>query len=119
MVTARGWSALVLSLSFLLLLLCALAVYLLDPFEHYRESAILPLYDQESYNNPGIARNYDYDAVILGTSMVEMSSPRASESIRYTIETMMMLPKLPVMGMPSTNRASSSMVVRLMHERMK
>ncbi|MBQ8129700.1 MAG: hypothetical protein IJ175_05575 [Clostridia bacterium] len=75
MVTARGWSALVLSLSFLLLLLCALAVYLLDPFEHYRESAILPLYDQESYNNPGIARNYDYDAVILGTSMVEMSSP--------------------------------------------
>ncbi len=69
------WSRAVLALAAGLLALCALAVFLLDPFEHYRESAILPLYDQESYNNPGIARNYDYDAVILGTSMVEMSRP--------------------------------------------
>ena len=30
-----------------------------EPFELYRESSILPLYDQESYNNPGIAKNYD------------------------------------------------------------
>lgn len=73
--TAKRWTAAVLALLLALLALCALAVYLLDPFEHYRESAILPLYDQESYNNPGIARNYDYDAVILGTSMVEMSHP--------------------------------------------
>ena len=54
---------------------CAALTYAVDPFEQYRESAILPLYDQESYNNPGIAKNYDYDAVILGTSMVEMSHP--------------------------------------------
>ncbi len=58
-----------------LLALCAAAVYIVDPFEHYRESAILPLYDQESYNNPGIVRNYEYNAAILGTSMVEMSHP--------------------------------------------
>lgn len=57
------------------LALCALLVYIVDPFEIYRESAILPLYDQESYNNPGIAKNYDYNAVILGTSMIEMSHP--------------------------------------------
>ena len=63
--TARRWTAAVLALLLALLALCALAVFLLDPFEHYRESAILPLYDQESYNNPGIARNYDYNAVIL------------------------------------------------------
>ena len=50
-------------------------MYIVDPFEHYRESAILPLYDQESYNNPGIVRNYEYNAAILGTSMVEMSHP--------------------------------------------
>ena len=73
--TAKRWTAAVLALLLSLLALCALAVYIVDPFEHYRESAILPLYDQESYNNPGIARNYDYDAVILGTSMVEMSHP--------------------------------------------
>ena len=57
------------------LALCAGITFIVDPFEIYRESAILPLYDQESYNNPGIAKNYDYNAVILGTSMVEMSRP--------------------------------------------
>lgn len=73
--TRKRWAIVTLSAAILLLSLCALTVYLVDPFEHYRESAILPLYDQESYNNPGIAKNYDYDAVILGTSMVEMSHP--------------------------------------------
>ena len=73
--TAKRWAKGVLITCGLLLALCALTVYALDPFEHYRESRILPLYDQESYNNPGIARSYDYDAVILGTSMVEMSHP--------------------------------------------
>ena len=71
----RRWCLAVTGGSALLLLLSALAVFLLDPFEHYRESRILPLYDQESYNNPGVARSYEYDAVILGTSMVEMSRP--------------------------------------------
>lgn len=73
--TRKRWAIVTLSAAILLLSLCALTVYLVDPFEHYRESAILPLYDQESYNNPGIAKNYDYNAVILGTSMVEMSHP--------------------------------------------
>ena len=73
--TRKRWAIFTLAATILLLSLCALTVYLVDPFEHYRESAILPLYDQESYNNPGIARNYNYDAVILGTSMVEMSHP--------------------------------------------
>lgn len=72
---ARFWVCLTLTLLLISMALCMAAVYIVDPFEHYRESAILPLYDQESYNNPGIARNYDYDAVILGTSMVEMSHP--------------------------------------------
>lgn len=72
---AKSWVALTLTLLVISTALCMAAVYIVDPFEHYRESAILPLYDQESYNNPGIARNYDYDAVILGTSMVEMSHP--------------------------------------------
>ena len=66
---AKRWAVFTLSVSAALLALCALAVFAVDPFEHYRESAVLPLYDQESYNNPGIARNYDYDAVILGTSI--------------------------------------------------
>ena len=72
---AKSWVIYTLTLLMVCLVLCMAAVYIVDPFEHYRESAILPLYDQESYNNPGIARNYEYDAVILGTSMVEMSHP--------------------------------------------
>ena len=73
--TAKRWALFTLAACVLLLTACALTVYIVDPFEQYRESSILPLYDQESYNNPGIAKNYDYNAVILGTSMVEMSNP--------------------------------------------
>lgn len=72
---ARRWTLFVLSALLAGLAACAGLTYAVDPFEQYRESAILPLYDQESYNNPGIAKNYGYDAVILGTSMVEMSNP--------------------------------------------
>lgn len=72
---ARRWGLFTLAAAIAAIALCALTVYVVDPFEIYRESSILPLYDQESYNNPGIARNYDYNAVILGTSMVEMSNP--------------------------------------------
>ncbi|MGN0773294.1 MAG: hypothetical protein ACI4MP_05825 [Candidatus Ventricola sp.] len=71
----KRWALLVLAALLAGLLACAGLTFAVDPFEQYRESAILPLYDQESYNNPGIAKNYDYDAVILGTSMVEMSNP--------------------------------------------
>ncbi|MBP3655997.1 MAG: hypothetical protein J6K32_04790 [Clostridia bacterium] len=73
--SCRRWAISVMTMLAAALCLCALAVYIVDPFEQYRESSILPLYDQESYNNPGIAKNYAYDAVILGTSMVEMSRP--------------------------------------------
>jgi len=73
--TAKRWAIFTLTASVLALLMIAMTVYIVDPFEQYRESSILPLYDQESYNNPGIAKNYDYNAVILGTSMVEMSNP--------------------------------------------
>lgn len=73
--TAKRWALLSLIVCAIGFAFCAATVYIVDPFEIYRESSILPLYDQESYNNPGIARNYDYDAVILGTSMVEMSNP--------------------------------------------
>ena len=71
----KRWALWVMALLVLGMLGCALLTFVVDPFEQYRESAILPLYDQESYNNPGIAKNYDYNAVILGTSMVEMSNP--------------------------------------------
>ena len=75
------WTGVTLSLLAACLALSACITYLVDPFEHYRESDILPLYDQESYNNPGIVRSYDYDAVILGTTMVEMSMPSVIDDV--------------------------------------
>ena len=93
LVTAKRWALFVLSFVLLLAAACALTVYIVDPFEHYRESSILPLYDQESYNNPGIARSYDYDAVILGTSMVEMSHPSVIDEV-FSVRSV----KLPMRG---------------------
>ena len=71
----KRWAVAAMTLLLLGVAACALTTFIVDPFEQYRESSILPIYDQESYNNPGIAKNYDYNAVILGTSMVEMSNP--------------------------------------------
>ena len=74
-ISSRKWFIISLMLTIFLELFFILCVWIVDPFEHYRESDILPLYDQESYNNPGIVQNYQYDAAILGTSMIEMSKP--------------------------------------------
>ena len=91
--TAKRWALCTLFACILGLMLCALSVYIVDPFEIYRESSILPLYDQESYNNPGIAKNYDYNAVILGTSMVEMSNPSVIDEC-FSVSSV----KLPMRG---------------------
>lgn len=56
-----------------LLCLCAVTVYIADPYAHYHTVA-LPLTDNPGYAAPGIARNYDYDTVLLGSSMVENTS---------------------------------------------
>lgn len=89
----KRWALFVLALLLLCMLLCAGLTYVVDPFEQYRESSILPLYDQESYNNPGIVKNYDYNAVILGTSMVEMSNPSVIDET-FSVQSV----KLPMRG---------------------
>jgi len=71
----KSWAVGTLAACIAAVLLSALAVFIVDPFEHYRESSILPLYNHQSYSIPGIARHYDYNAVVLGTSMVEMMRP--------------------------------------------
>jgi len=91
--TAKRWALFTLIACITGLLLCAGTVFIVDPFEQYRESSILPLYDQESYNNPGIAKNYDYNAVILGTSMVEMSNPSVIDEC-FSVSSV----KLPMRG---------------------
>jgi len=47
--------------------------YISDPYQHYRKTTIYPTFygGDQRYLNPGIAKNYDYNSVILGTSMTE------------------------------------------------
>ena len=55
----------------LLIFLCIITVLVVDPFFQYHKP-IKNLYyviDNQINQNPGIARNYDYDSVILGSSM--------------------------------------------------
>jgi hypothetical protein len=53
------------------LFLAAGIVYVVDPFQHYRKASFYkPVYDYNRYLNPGLAKNWDYDNVIVGTSMV-------------------------------------------------
>lgn len=71
----KRWAIVTLAACVAAVCLCVLATFAVDPFELYRESSILPLYNHQSYCIPGIAKHYDYNAVVLGTSMIEMMRP--------------------------------------------
>jgi len=54
------------------LAITGLSIYIIDPFQHYRKSSwYQAVYTNELYLNPGIAKNYTYDSIVLGTSMTE------------------------------------------------
>ncbi|WP_081393956.1 stalk domain-containing protein [Paenibacillus odorifer] len=61
----------------LLALLTALITAFIDPLQFYhRPSWYTPLLsEEERYQNPGLAKNYDYDNIIIGTSMTENFLP--------------------------------------------
>lgn len=71
--SAAAWNRLVLAGSLGVLLLIAAGTVIIDPFLHYHGPLAglqYPLKD-ERYVNDGIARHYDYTAVITGTSMTQ------------------------------------------------
>ncbi|WP_176220576.1 copper amine oxidase N-terminal domain-containing protein [Cohnella massiliensis] len=53
------------------------ATVLVDPLQFYRKSAIFPpvFSTEQRYQNPGLAKNYDYDTIVIGTSMTENFLP--------------------------------------------
>ncbi len=70
---SKTWSILCLLLALTLLLACSGTTAVIDPFFHYHaplESLTYPLNNQR-YQNDGIVRHFDYDALITGTSMTE------------------------------------------------
>ncbi|AIQ15402.1 hypothetical protein H70357_00770 [Paenibacillus sp. FSL H7-0357] len=51
--------------------------YIVDPLQFYRKASFYTpkLSWQERYQNPGLARNYKYDTIVLGSSMTENFLP--------------------------------------------
>ncbi|RUS44238.1 copper amine oxidase N-terminal domain-containing protein [Cohnella sp. AR92] len=56
--------------------ICLITVSL-DPLQFYRKASVIPMVfsTEERYQNPGLARNFDYDTIIVGTSMTENFLP--------------------------------------------
>lgn len=69
----KTWNGLVLGGTCGILFFIALITFIIDPYLHYRKPSgrlEYPLKD-ERYINDGIARNYEYEAMITGTSMAQ------------------------------------------------
>ena len=73
------WGKLTITLIIFLLCLIGGFVILIDPYFHYHAPLSGLEYNlySEWYQNDGIARNFEYDAMLTGTSMIEMT--KASE----------------------------------------
>lgn len=81
---ARKYVITALSFAAVLLLSAAAAVVYIDPVFHYHkplEGAAYLFYEGERYINDGITRNFDYDAVITGTSMTENFKPSECDAV--------------------------------------
>ena len=69
----KKWTITLLSAVVITLIGFAGMMYWMDPLLHYgAESGPLTCYEySEKYSNPGIAKHYEYDAVMVGTSMIQ------------------------------------------------
>ncbi|WP_051226721.1 hypothetical protein [Butyrivibrio sp. MC2013] len=63
----------ILLITAVLLALSALVTVIFDPFYHYHKnlSFLTPVLTEKEYQVPGTLRNFDYDAVIVGSSVAE------------------------------------------------
>jgi hypothetical protein len=56
--------------------------WLIDPLQFYRRAAYPPHFSrQQRYQNPGLARNYPYDTVIIGSSLAESLASSHVEAV--------------------------------------
>ena len=69
----KKWTIALLSAVVITLIGFAGLMFWMDPLLHYgTESGPLTCYEYaEMYSNPGIAKHYEYDAVMVGTSMIQ------------------------------------------------
>lgn len=59
----------------IIIFICAIICfnYIIDPYQHYRKATIYSFdYSiNQRYLNPGLAKNYNFNSIIIGTSMTE------------------------------------------------
>lgn len=57
--------------------------YIVDPLQYYRQASwYAPIFSEEQrYQNPGLARNWEYNTIILGTSMTENFVPSHVDAV--------------------------------------
>lgn len=82
--TRKQWAALCMTLLTLCLGGVIALVMLIDPFQIYhRATAFIPPIENghQIYANAGIAKSYDYDSVIIGSSMTENFTPSHLDSL--------------------------------------
>ncbi len=72
----RKWSLSVLTITVLLIGTITTFNFFADPLQFYRKASCKPVFSQEQrYQLPGLAKNYDYDTIIVGSSMTENFRP--------------------------------------------
>jgi hypothetical protein len=71
---SKKWFLSVLTVTIVILIGTAIATIMIDPYFHYHRKLPKPMqyriYDQR-YQNDGILKHFDYDAVVIGTSMTD------------------------------------------------
>ncbi len=59
-------------ISILLVLFLGLVNFMIDPFQQYRKATLhKTIFMKEFYLNAGLIKNYDYDSVVIGSSMIQ------------------------------------------------
>jgi hypothetical protein len=78
----QKWNRLTIILILLLLVSISLINYLIDPFSQYRISSLTWFEGKnQRYINGGLAKNYSYESLIVGSSMVENFLISKSEEV--------------------------------------
>jgi hypothetical protein len=76
--THKQWTQRFVFFSLLPLVLVGVTIFVVDPLQHYRRATFYrPLWLNARFYNAGFVAHYDYDCIIIGTSMVENFIPSA------------------------------------------
>lgn len=81
--TAKRWFKKCIGMLLGALVAVALIVVIIDPYFHYHKPFSFLSYRlyEERYINDGIARHFDYDAIIIGTSMAQNFKPGEMDAL--------------------------------------